>query len=154
MNRGRTLGPMKAGWVLACILAAIASGCTAGEPANPNLAAPKLVVAPRPDGNATVFIHSAFGERVYEWIELKVDNGSVGNRTSSFSMEEVAPRAAFIEARAMFGDTLYEFRARIDVFPADERASVTLVEANGEWAREPESFELPYEAFLEQRSGR
>ena len=154
MNRVRACAPMKAGWVLACILAVAASGCTAGEPANPHLAAPKLVIAPREDGNATVFIHSAFGERVYEWIELKVDNVSVGNRTSSFSMEEVAPRAAFIEARAVYADALYEYRARIDVFPVDERASVTLVEADGDWAREPESFELPYEAFLERRSER
>ena len=146
---------MHAGWVLALLAAVAMGGCANGEPSNPNLAAPKLVLAARPDGaNATVFIHSAFGERTYEWIELRVDNTTHLNRTAAFSVEETLPLGFYFEAWAEAGDAVYQLRGRVDLFVVEERASVSLVNADGRWPDDPESYGLPFEHLLERRSER
>jgi len=143
---------MRVGWIAMVVAAVAWAGCAGGEPANPNLAAPKLVIAHRADGNATVFLHSAFGERVYDWIHLEIDNATLVNETSTFAVEEIVGPGFYVEASAQFGEALYELRARVDVFRVEERASVALVDADGEWAKEAESFDLPYERLLEPRS--
>jgi hypothetical protein len=152
MNRPRAVDPMKAGWLAALLVAVAWSGCAGGEPANPIVAAPKLVIAPRDDGNVTVYIHSAFGERAYEWIELRIDNVTRVNRTGTFSLEEAVPNGFYLEAQAEFGDALYQFRGRVEVFRFEERASVSMVGPDGEWPKEAESFSLPFEHLLERRT--
>lgn len=145
---------MKARWIVAVLVGAAIAGCAGGEPANPNLAAPKLVIAQRDDGNATIFVHSAFGERVYEWIAVSVDNETLTNESSTFAVEEVVAPGFYVEATAEFADAVYQLRARVDVFRVEERASVALVDADGDWPKDAESFDLPYERLLEPRSER
>lgn len=140
--------PMKASWMLVLVASAAVSGCAGDDPANPNLAAPKIVVAPRPDGNASVFIHSAFGERQYDWIQLRVDNATIANNTAVFSIEQIVGPGVDVDAAAGAGDAVYVFRARIDVHPVEERASVAFLTHEGEWL-EAESFGLPFERLLE-----
>lgn len=141
---------MKAAWIVALLATVALAGCGA-QPANPSLAAPKLVVAARPDGNATVFVHSAFGERSYEWIALSIDNQSLTNRTSAFSIEASLATGFYLDVAAEAGEDVYVLRARIDVFEAEERASVSLVDSEGKWPDEPESFGLPFEHLLDRR---
>lgn len=142
---------MKAAWIVALLATVALAGCAA-QPANPSLSAPKLVVAARPDGNATVFMHSAFGERAYEWISLSADNQSLTNRSSAFSVEASLLSGFYLDAAAQAGEEVYVLRARIDVFAAEERASVSLVDSEGKWPDEAESFGLPYEHLLERRA--
>ncbi|HUR69988.1 MAG TPA: hypothetical protein VM370_12140 [Candidatus Thermoplasmatota archaeon] len=143
---------MKAGFFVALLAAAALSGCTTGDTANPNLAAPKLVVAPRPDGNATLFIHSAFGERAYDWVTLRIDNETRLNRTASFSVEEVLAPGFYLEAEAGLGEVVYTLRGRFDVFVPEDHVSVSLVDHDGAWPREAESQRLPFEHLLERRA--
>jgi hypothetical protein len=142
---------MKGAWVMALLAAIALAGCGT-QPANPSLAAPKLVVAARPDGNATVFVHSAFGERAYEWIAITVDNQTMVNRTSAFSVETSLTTGFYLEVAAQAGDEVYVLRARVDVFAPEERASVSLVDPQGEWPKEAESFGLPFERLLDRRA--
>src|SRR5438067_2368200 len=111
--------------LLAVVLAALASGCVtggAGGPGNPNLAAPKLVVQPRQDGNVTLFVHGAFRDGLYDWINMTVDNATLANRTNVFSLEDaVASPGFFVEVHAAANRQIYLARARIDVNLTSER---------------------------------
>lgn len=142
---------MKAVWLLALLIGASLAGCTA-QPANPSLAAPKLVIGSRPDGNATVFIHSAFSERAYEWIAIAIDNETRENRTDAFSIELNLQPGFYMDASAGWKSEVYQLRGRVDVFAKEERASVSLVSGDDTWATQAESFGLPYQHLLERRS--
>lgn len=143
---------MRAAWLVLLVGAALASGCTAGEGTNPNLAAPKLVLQPRSDGSVIVFVHSAFGERVYDWIALRADNETIDNRTSAFSLEEIVNRSGFyLDATAGTQTQMYTLRARIDVDIAEERALVAFHHDDGEWD-DAQSFGLPFERPMSRRA--
>lgn len=142
---------MHAGRLVALVAAAALAGCAVGQPANPNLAAPKLLVQARPDGNVTLFVHSAFGERAYEWLALRIDNGTTVNRTQSFSLEEqTGARGFYVEVAGGTIEQLYESRVRIDIVPDGERAMVAVLDAEGEWT-EPRRYDMPYSVILERR---
>lgn len=151
MNRPLTHGAMKARLALALLLAAAAAGCTGDEAANPNLAAPKLVLTARADGNITVFIHGAFGDRIYDWISLRADNMTISDRTQAFSLEETVPRPGFyFEAAASTARDAYELRGRVDVDFAKDEARVSFVQPDGDWGNE-QGFGLPFERVLVRR---
>lgn len=136
---------------LALTALALCAGCLAGEPVNPNIAAPKLLVQPREDGNVTLFVHSAFGERAYDWIALSIDNASVANRTDAFSLEEqVASLGFYAEVEAGANDQVYLARVRVDVVPEDERALVSFLDEQGKWS-DPRPYALPFGTILERR---
>lgn len=140
---------MKASLVVVLLATAAASGCAEGGPANPNLAAPKLVLQARADGSVTVFIHSTFGERLYEWISLAADNVTIDNRTGVFSLEEsIAQPGFFVEATAGTPREMYTLRARFDVDAKEEQVLVAFHDDKGEWSKEPEAFDLPFERVL------
>jgi len=143
---------MKVGFVVALLAATAASGCTGGETTNPNLAAPKLVLQARSDGAIIVFVHSAFGERLYEWISLRADNETVNNRTESFSLEEVVDRSGFyLDAKAATAREVYSLRGRVDVDLATARAAVAFHDDDGDWDA-PQNFALPFERVLTRRA--
>lgn len=141
---------MRATWVLGILAAATVAGCAGGDAANPNLGAPKLHIAARPDGNLTLFVHGAFGDRLYEWIHVRIDNETLVNRSASFSVEESRAPGFYVDASAELSDEVYVLRARIDHEPAPERLAVSLVGIDGEWAQ-AERFGLPFERLLERR---
>jgi len=138
------------GWgVPLLLLAAVLSGCAGGDSTttNPNLLAPKLQLAARPDGNATVYVHSAFGEHVYDWIELKVDNRTVANRTSAFSLEErVNSTGFFLDVSGAAQGQTYAYRARVDVVA--DKLRVSALGSDGAWA-DPKTFTLPFAQILD-----
>ena len=141
---------MRVGCVVALLAAAVASGCAGGE--NPNLAAPKIVLQPRSDGSVIVFMHSAFGERVYDWIAVGADNATINNRTHAFSLEEVVNRTGFyLDARAGTPRETYTLRARVDVDLQEERAFVAFHDDEDAWT-DPASFGLPFERVLTRRA--
>lgn len=128
------------------------AGCAGGEPANPNLAAPKLVLQARPDGSVALFIHGAFSERLYDWISLAVDNVTIANRTLAFSLEETLPAAGFyFEASAGTPRETYTLRGRVDLDAEDERVSVSFRDPLGEWS-DAQTFGLPFERLLSRRA--
>lgn len=144
---------MRVGWVMTLLVASLSAGCTTGEPTNPNLAAPKVVVALDPDNVPTVYVHSAFGERMYEWIEVRVDNETIGNRSNVFSWESsVASHSFFLEVFAESGTQLYEVRALIEIQPTDQQAEISFLQGSSRWS-EPRSFGLPFERIMERRNG-
>jgi hypothetical protein len=144
--------PMKAGWLLALLAGAAFAGCADGEPANPNLAAPKLVLEARPDGDVTLFAHGAFSDRLYDWIGLAVDNETLVNRTTAFSAEETVDASGFFfEAWAGTSRETYVLRGRADVDLAQERVVVAFFDAEGEWG-DTQSFALPFERVLVRRA--
>lgn len=141
---------MKAGWLLTLLAGVALAGCAGDEP-NPNLAAPKLVVQARPDGNVTLFIHGAFSDRLYDWMELSVDNETLENRTVAFSIEETVPAQGFyFEAAAGTARETYELRGRADVDAAEEEVMVAFLGAEGEWG-DAQTFGLPFERVLVRR---
>lgn len=128
------------------------AGCaTDGEPANPNLLAPKVVVDALPDGSLTIFVHSAFGERRYDRLEILVDNASESVRTASFSIEHRVNRTpAFLEVRAASGEETFRFQGLVALPPVrDERIEVAFVSEEGEWS-EAREYGLPFERILER----
>lgn len=142
---------MKAGWTAVLVLAAALAGC-AGEAANPNLAAPKAVLHLWPDGNVSLYVHSAFGERSYEWIRVSVDNQTLVNRTDAYSWEGVMPGHGFyLEVEARNGTALYELRARVDVDAGDGDALVATLDPDGEWSEPRKLSRPPFELFLQRR---
>jgi hypothetical protein len=129
------------------VLAAIVSGCVGGTPGNPNLAAPKLIVESRADGNVTVFVHGAFREQSYAWLSLALDNHTITNRTNAFSIEEVVPGPGFFLDLTALAGVQYEMRARVDLNQTGERVRVSLLDANG-WT-EAKVYGVPYEHLLD-----
>lgn len=142
---------MKAGWLVTLLAGVALAGCTGEEPANPNLAAPKLVLQARPDGNVTLFIHGAFGDRLYDWMALSIDNESLASRTIAFSIEEtIASPGFYFEAAAGTARETYELRGRADVDAREEEVDVAFLGADGEWSDE-QTFGLPFERVLVRR---
>lgn len=141
------------GSLVALLLATAATaGCAEGGPANPNLAAPKLVLQTREDGTLIVFIHSAFGERIYEWISLAADNTTINNRTAAFSLEQAMSATGFyLNATAGTPREMYTLRARLDVDLKEEEVLVAFHDDEGVWSKEPEAFGLPFERVLNRR---
>lgn len=135
-------------WVLA---ASVLAGCNAGN-ANPHLLAPKLLVQPHRDGNVTLFVHGAFGERLYESLDLSVENVSVLERTDAFSLEtKVGAPGFFVEVVTEVDGERYWLRARLDVDHGADRVRVVPLGNSGGWG-ESESYALPYERIIERVS--
>lgn len=138
---------MKAVVPASLLLGMVLAGC-ADDPANPNLLAPKVLVQPRPDGNVTVYVHSAFGEHDYDWLSLSLDNHTLANRTAAFSLEEqVRGEGFFLHVQASAAGETFEVRARVDLDLARDKARVALLDPDGEW-NEPRAYNLPFEAIL------
>lgn len=135
---------------LAILGVVLLSGCTLGGGAgNPNLAAPKLVVGVRSDGNATIFVHGAFREQVYDWIEVAVNNETLTNRTEAYSAEAtLAAIGFFLDVKAGAGSRVYQGRARLDIAAAEERVRVATNTADG-WS-DARTTTLPYELILDR----
>lgn len=134
------------------LVCASLAGCTGAQTGNPNLAAPKLVLEMRPDGDVALFVHSAFDERLYDWIAVEVDNVTLVNRTAAFSVEETLPNGSFfVRASAQAGSDLYEIRLAVEMDPAEERALVSFLSMEGDWSN-PQSFSLPFQRVLNRRA--
>lgn len=143
---------MNAGWLVAGLVCILMAGCTSeGGTTNPNLLAPKLVLDQREEGNVTVFVHSAFGERAYDWIRVSVDNRTLVNRTEAFSIEEDLGAAGIhLTIEAGVADQRYALQVRIDEANADGKLRVSVLDiADDEWA-DPRTTGLPYERILER----
>jgi hypothetical protein len=141
---------MRGGAILIVLLASALAGCVGGGGGgNPNLLAPKLVVAPRADGNVTLFLHGAFREQSYDWMSISVDNATIANRSRVFSSElDVARSGFFVDVQAQTGTLRYESRARIDVDLPEERVRVSFLQ-DDEWG-DARVFGLPYEHVLDR----
>src|SRR5688572_30547338 len=99
---------VKAGGLVALLVALAGCAGPDGGSANPNLLAPKVVVGARPDGNVTVFVHGAFREQLYEWVLVRVDNATLSNLSWAFSSEERVDRPGFfLEVEAGTAEALY-----------------------------------------------
>ena len=132
----------------AVVLAALVSGCAGGTAGNPNLAAPKLIVDARPGGNVTLFVHGAFRDQSYQWLNLTIDNRTSANRTDAFSLEETVPGPGFfVDLTALAGVQPYELRARIDLNQTGERVRFATLDQGG-WS-EPKVYAVPYEHLLD-----
>lgn len=141
---------MKAVSLASLMLGATMAGCALGDPANPNLLAPKVLLEPRSDGGLTVFVHSAFGDHDYDWISLAVDNVTVANRSQAFSLEERVPsNGFFLTVHARAGEQVYGMSGRVDADPEAGRVRVALVDEEGGWD-DPRTFNLPLERILER----
>lgn len=142
---------MKASWLLVLLAGAALAGCTGADPANPNLAAPKLVLQARPDGNVTLFIHGAFGDRLYDWIGVDIDNETLVNRSIAFSAEEIVPASGFFfEASARTTRETYSLRGRADLDAQEARVKVAFLDDQDDWS-DTQSFALPFERVLVRR---
>lgn len=131
------------------MLTALAAGCTAGT-TNPHLLAPKLVIFPQQDGNVTLYVHAAFGERMYESMELAVDNSTIATRADAFSLEtKVASDAFFVEVTTRSIDETYHLQARVDVDRPTARVRFVPQQETGEWGA-PDTYSLPYERIIER----
>lgn len=131
------------------VFAALLAGCGAG-PGNPNQLAPKVLVHPWPDGNVTVYVHSAFGEHDYEWITVDVDNATVADANGTYSLEARVPSDGFFLAvRAGASEEVFEARARLDVGPSADKMRVAIVDGQGEWD-DPRNVDAPFERILDR----
>lgn len=140
---------MRRGWALSLLGAALLAGCASG---NPNTLAPKLVVDAREAGGLTVFVHSAFGERAYDRLQVRLDNATTLGRVDAFSLEEPLDRSGFyLEVEATLETETYEVRGRVDLLPDGESVSVAFVDGEGRWA-DAREFSLPFERILERRA--
>lgn len=152
MNAPDARRRVKVGLVLAVLAAAAAGGCTAGD-ANPHLLSPKLVVRAEDDGGVTIYVHSAFGDRVYDRITLSVDNATVATRVDAFSLEtSVAKAGFFVVVAAALEEERYRLQARLDVDAESGRAVLVVVDDEGDWG-EAETYGLPYERVVERVTG-
>lgn len=137
---------MKAGWLAVVVAAAALGGCT--DNANPGLAAPKLVLAPRQDGGIEIFIHAAFGERLYERLTLAIDNESLANDVDVFSVERTLPKTTFyFDATAQTARETYGVRGHATLEPQGEQFEVALHADDGTWT-DPEDYNAPFERVM------
>lgn len=139
---------MKASWV-ALLLAGVAlAGC---NDANPSLAAPKLVLAPREDGKVEVFIHAAFGERLYERLRFRVDNMTVADEIGVFSVERTLDNTSFyFEAIAETARETYQLRGRASLQPEDDQFRIAFHAQDDGWT-DPQDFGTPFERVMSLR---
>ena len=128
------------------------TGCLSGDPANPNIAVHKMLVSERDDGNFTVYVHSQFGEHMYDWIDVRIDNVSVANRSEVFAWEGTIPaNGVFVEIVANSGESLYATAVRIDFDPLDDRVLVAVLDPKDGWSN-ARDYGLPYGRILQRRS--
>ena len=133
----------------ALAFSAALAGCSASE-ANPHLLSPKLLIHAQEDGNVTLYVRSAFGERQYDRLELGLDNVTVATRVDAFSLEtKVAADGFFLEIAAHAGSETYRLRARVDVDGDDRRVRIVALDPEGSWQGE-DTYSLPYERILER----
>lgn len=143
---------MKVASLAPIVLSAIVAGCTlGGQPANPNLLAPKLLLDAQPGApEATVYVHSAFGEHDYDWVSLAVDNVTVANRTHVFSLEERVPATSFfLTVRVGVSGQVYAMQGRVELDGPREKAHVAFLDEAGAW-NGPRTFSLPFERLLDR----
>lgn len=144
---------MKAPEVLgltALIVAAALAGCTRAEPVNPNLLAPKMVLNVDDAAQPVIFVHSAFGERVYDRIEVAINNSTLRTVEERYSLEQNLDLTnSFLEVRASHGESEYAFRGDVSLEDDGERLQVVELRPNGEWS-EPRSYNLPYATILDR----
>ena len=138
--------------MLAIVLAGVVSGCASGgAPGNPNLVAPKTILAARGDGNATLCVHSAFGDHQYDWIAVAIDNVTVENRTDVFSFEANVPAPHYyLEITAGSAQQQYHLRARVDLAAKGDKALIAIESEKGDWA-DARPFALPWEHIMDRK---
>jgi hypothetical protein len=137
--------------LIALLMVAALAGCLSREPANP----PKVVVDRLGEGPVTIFVHSAFGDRRYDSIVLRIDNETVASRTNAFSLEfEVDRPNFFLDVSAESGTSSFTlvatFAPSVD---RPDRLDVSLRDKTEEWS-EPRAYSLPYERILERPTER
>lgn len=136
----------------AALLAVPLAGCAGagGGGVNPALLSPKVVLDVRLDGVPVVFVHSAFGERAYDRIEVALDNGTARESILAYSLETPLNRSSFfLEVRVRAGESRFAMRGTVALDAERDRAEVALLSESGEWSA-PRTFGLPYERILDR----
>jgi hypothetical protein len=136
---------------LVLMLLPLVAGCTTnGEPANPNLLTPKVVLDTLPNGSWTVYVHSHFVERRYDAIEVRIDNETAVVRQDAYSVEHVVDAPSFfLEVKVLAAETPFVFRGRVAAAESADRVEVAALTLEGEWG-DARRYSLPYERFLER----
>lgn len=140
---------MKAGWLAVLVAAVALAGCT--DNANPGLAAPKLVLAPRQDGGIEIFIHAAFGERLYDRLTLVIDNESLASDAEVFSVERTLSKTSFyFDATAQTPRETYGVRGQAALQPQEDQFEIAFHADDGTWT-DPEDYNAPFERVMSVR---
>lgn len=160
MSRGAAPGhppvrrePRRASAIVALALLVVVAGlagCTRAEPVNPNLLAPKLILDVAQDGDLIAFVHSAFGERTYDRIELSFDNETLRVVEHAYSLEErLNSTRGFLHVAAASGDSTFAFRGVVALDDENDRFVVSALGTDGEWAGK-RPYSAPFERILER----
>lgn len=112
------------------LVAALTAGCVKDQPQAPLLGNPKLLLDRTEDNLTRVYVHSAFGERAYARIVVRLDNETVAEAEDTYALVHKTDRTAFslnVEARS----PLANYTATVLVRMVEDAAEVAIAEEDG-----------------------
>ena len=129
------------------MVAALTAGCVKDQPQAPLLGNPKILLDRTEDNFTRVYVHSAFGERAYDRIEVRIDNATVAEDNDTYALVHKTERTAFaldVEARS----PLANYTTTVLVRMVEDGARVAITEGDGFDAfRE---VDLPWQKVVEE----
>lgn len=97
-DRSRPLGV-----AVVVVVAALSAGCVGGAEQAPLYGNPKILLDRTVDNLTRVYVHSAFGERAYGEISVRIDNATVASAEDTYALVHKTNLTSFaleVEARS------------------------------------------------------
>lgn len=139
-------------WAILGVLLTVSAlaGCSRALDENPHLLAPKLLVSRVPaTSEIEIYVHSAVGERQYDQLTLRVDNGTVQARNGTYGIIHRIPVGkAYLTVEATSGDNRYILDALLVPAPTGANLEVVTFQAGKEVDRR--TVDLPWDKLLEK----
>ncbi|MBI4392247.1 MAG: hypothetical protein HY556_00415 [Euryarchaeota archaeon] len=142
---------MKARALLPLIL--VFGGClSVGAPSSGSpLQHPKLLLADGYDGRVEVYVHSAFGELRYDWLNLSLDNATSIALNDTYALNNKTGNSSFhLRIDALRAENRFYYELDFALNASGESARITPYKAGVALVREARETALPFEKLLER----
>lgn len=133
------------------LVVALLAGCVKDPSQAPLLGNPKLLLDRTEDNLTRVYLHSAFGERAYARLTVRLDNATVAESNDTYALVHKTASTAFalsVEARS----PLANYTTTVLVRVLDEGADVAVFD--GEDYEEFREVGLPWQKVVEEERRR
>jgi hypothetical protein len=112
---------------------------------------PKLLLADGYDGRVEVYVHSAFGELKYDWLNLSFDNVTSLALNDTYALNNKTDNGSFhLRIDAARGEHRFYYELDFALNVSGESARITPYKAGVALVREAREQALPFEKLLER----